>query len=442
MLFLKRTILLLALVMLFLPAFDKEFSLIPVTPLKGYFEPTDPPVFSDTSWFSGRYQLDYTKNLNDSVGLKPLLVRMYNQADYSLFNVVHASNITMGEKQCIFVESQLPVYLGRTFTGERSLDDQVAKLKFLQDHLWEKNKIRLIFAFAPSQPFFYPELLPERYRGLPRTISDYEYYLRRFKESGIEFIDFNRWMAALKDTSKYVLFPKTGLHWSYYGAVLCADSLGKYLEARMDRPFAKIVIDSVETGQEARNCDRDLDITLNLFTRIHQPAMAYPLFHFTFDTLNPKPKALFIGDSFFWYWYSICGTGELNDGIIAHYFENRDYWHYNKQVYPGFDTTKLTTGQIDYPGTILDQDVVIILQTNGHCETLGYGFVDWAYSYFYPGNYRVKEIMKEMSASDTWKAILERKARENKTSFEMQCRADAISLEGNELKEQRTKVIR
>ena len=422
----KTGILLLVLCLLCLGAVQKRFGFVRSKPLNGVFPVTPKPAFSCSTFMTGEYQDKLRLSIEDSVGFKPDFVRLYNQIDYSLFSIAHASRMVVGKEGYLFADTYIKGYTGVDFVGTHLLDNKVAMVKFLQDYLWRKKGILLLVVFAPGKGFYYPEYIPSRYLKEKKELTNYGYYLQRFKEEGILHIDFNQWLIDMKDTSRYMLYPMNGIHWSSYGAFLCADSLQKYLSVKLDRPVPRMVVDSLEITDIARDDDNDQERTMNLAVRIPHPPMAYPKFRFTYDSIRPKPAALFVGDSFYWYWYY--------NGIIENTFRNKEFWYYNNEVYPEQFTAPKNVGQLDFVEGILRQDVIVLLQTNGGYGELGYGWVDVAYDYLFPGPTRAKTIQQQMQANPEWMKTLENKANERKITTNYMMRLDAIYMMNQEIK--------
>ena len=422
----KNTLLFILVGLLAFGSVQKRFGIIRSKPLNGVFTVTPKPAFSCSTWMAGSYQDQYRLSLEDSVGFKPDLVRLYNQIDYSLFSIAHASKMVVGKEGYLFADTYIKGYTGTDFVGKHYINDKIRAVKFLQDYLWKEKGILLMVVFAPGKGFYYPEYIPGRYLNDRRENTNYGYYLQRCREEGINHIDFNQWLIGMKDTARFMLYPKTGIHWSCYGAYLCADSLRRYLETRLNRKLPHMVLDSVEVASEAREDDNDMGRTMNLIWKIPHPLMAYPKFHFEYDTLRPKPAALFAGDSFYWYWYY--------NGIIENTFRNKEFWYYNNEVYPEQFSAPKNVGQIDYTEAILKQDVIVLIQTNGGYGELGYGWVDVAYDHLYPGKTRAKEIKRLMQASPEWMKQLAEKAEDRHISTDHMVRLDAIFMMNQELR--------
>jgi hypothetical protein len=422
----KNILLLMLLFLLISGAIQKHYGIIHTRPLNGVFSSTTRPAVTCSTWMTGDYQEKYRLNLEDSVGFKPDLVRLYNQIDYSLFSTAHASKLVVGKNGYLFADTYIKGYTGVDFVGKHFINDKIKSLKFLQDYLWNKRGILVMVVFAPGKGFFYPEYIPDRYLKDRHEFTNYGYYLKRCKEEGINHIDFNQWLINLKDTSRYMLYPKTGIHWSLYGAYLCADSLRRYIERKLNRTLPHLVLDSLEVVKEAKDEDSDMDRTMNLIWKIPHPLMAYPKFHFEYDSVRPKPAALFAGDSFYWYWFY--------NGIIENTFRNKEFWYYNNEVYPEQFSSPKNVGQIDYVEGIMRQDVIVLLETNGGYGELGYGWIDVAYDHLYPGLCKTREIEQQMKANHKWMDQLTEKAKQRNISIDHMMRLDAIHIRNQELR--------
>lgn len=407
---------------------QKRFGIIGSKSLNGVFPVTEIPVFSCSTWMAGAYQDQFRASLEDSIGFKQDLVRLYNQVDYSFFSVPHASKIVAGKNGYLFADMYINGYLGNDFVGKPFINDKIEALKFLQDYLWIDRGILVLVVFTPAKGYYYPEYIPDRFLKKRNDLTNYGYYLQRCREAGINYIDFNQWFLDLKDTSQNMLYPKTGIHWSSYGAYLCGDSLRRYLEVRLNRELPHMITDSIEIVKEARDEDDDIARTMNLIWEIPHPLMTYPKFHFTYDSVQAKPAALFVGDSFYWQWY--------NNGVIENTFRNKEFWYYNTDVYPDHFSATKNVGQIDYVESILKQNVIILLQANGGYGELGYGWIDMAYHYFYPGKSRTKEIEQQMLTNPQWMEQIAAKAKERNFSTEHMMLVDAVYTMNQELRNQ------
>ena len=376
----KSVILFLTWMILILPSLQSGFAFIGCKPLHGAYTFIAPPVFSTESWMSGKYQDQYQRYAEDSVGFKSGFVRLRNQLDWDIFSVPHPATVIRGEHGNLFTREYITASLGIDHLNPGMIDQRVRKLKILQEYLWTKKKIFLLVIIAPDKVQFSPEDIPVRFTRGHNGISGRDYLVKRCGESGIHFIDFNPWFRQMKETSRYPLFPATGTHWSIYGAVLAADSAIRYLEKHLQRPMAHLNFDRIETTTKPKQFDDDINETMNLIRDVNHPLFAYPVFHFTCDRSSNKPKALFIGDSFYWAWYDF--------GIIGQVFDKMEFWYYDREVYPEQFTRQKYTREVDLRQTIERQEIIVLMQVGGGWGNPGAGFIDRVYAAYFDSSYK------------------------------------------------------
>ncbi len=417
---LKSCIFLIIIFLLSFPALQGKYHFVKTTGLNGYFIPQKKPVFKKSNWYSGSYQDSLAAYYKEKMGFHSDLVRLYNQADYSLFSIPHAGKIILGKEGYLFSDEYITSWLGMNFPGKRNCDDKIKLLKKLQDKLWNEKKILLLVIFTPDKGTFYSKYIPERFMIRKKGLNNYEYYSARCAETGINMIDFNRWFLLAKDTSRYPLYPKTGIHWTSYGAVLAADSLLRYLHAKLSLPVPRMVVDNIETSTTARDVDDDIAHTMNLIWEIPHPVYAYPKYHFVFDTAQKKPSALFIGDSFYWNWY--------NPGIIHNMFSNEEFWYYNLDVYPESKTKPTSLSDINVEDAINRQNIIILMQVNGAYGNIGYGFTDLALSTLDPANSALLKMELTIRNNPDWFRLIREKAEKAHIKTDEQLRLDALYM--------------
>lgn len=413
----KKFLLFLLLVLLIFPELQKQFLVVKSKPLKGYFENAAPPEFSDSTWVKGTFQEQSVKHFDDSLGLKSDLVRLYNQIDYSLFKDVHASKVVRGKDDCLFPVEYLHANAGKDFAGASSIDSRINNLKKIQDFLWNKYKIFLLVVLCPDKPTFYSEFIPDRFCSQLDKISNAAYFAKKSTESGINVIDFNPYFLSMKDKSKFPLIPKTGVHWSYYGAYLAADSMARYLREKSGYPVPLIVLDSISTPDQPIGEDNDMGATLNLIWDLPTQKLGYPKFHALKEPDKPKPSALFVGDSFYWNWY--------NSGMINALFSNNDFWYYCKDVYPKAGQQEVSVYDIDFADVIKKQNFIILIQVNGGYGNPGYGFTDIALNALDPDNSRLNKFVQLILSHPQWVQQVREKAEKAGRKFDEQLHLDA-----------------
>jgi len=426
----KKGIFFLLLGLICIPSFQEEFNSFNIKPLRGFFESAPLPEFSDSSWFNGAYQINYQKHINDSIGFRPFLVRLYNQIDFSFFSIPHAERVVVGKKGELFATGYIRGYLGQDFLGEKLIDEKVRMLKVIQDVLWKTRKIFLFVLIPPDKGSYCPERIPDRFLKMQRKQTGRDYFTMKAAEEGVNVLDFNPWFRQMKDTTKYALFPTTGVHWTDYGSWLAADSATRYIKAKTGINMPKLVMTGIEISQQPRHNDDDINKTMNLIWDAPHVSLAYPQFRVDYDPIISKPSCLFIGDSFFWGWW--------DQGIIDTLFSNKEFWYYNKEIFPESFTKVKTTSEINLKDAVERQNIVVLFQVGAGGGDPGTGFIETAYAEFdtSSGN-KIREIEQKIKSSSNWLEAVKKKAIERKIPLEEMVRIDAIGLFTDALKNQK-----
>ncbi len=430
MMWIKRTILFLILLLLAFPAFQKRFGPVSSKPLSGVFTSAPKPVMTTTTWMNGTFQDQYRQYLDDSVGFKPEFVRLFNQVEFSLFAIPHAERVIVGKHNELFASGYIRGYLGQDFPGENFIDEKVRMLKFVQDFLWQKKRILVVVIIPPDKGSFYPEFIPDRFLRMKRHQTGRDYFTRKASKVGVNVLDFNPFFLAMKDTSRYRLIPTTGVHWSDYGSYLAADSAIRYFEARTGFTLPRMVLDSIVTSMQPRHNDADINSTMNLIWDAPHLPLAYPCFHFVSDSAKPKPAALFIADSFVWGWW--------DQPIIQHIFSNQEIWYYDKEIYPESHTKVKLTAEVSLREAIERQNIVVLFQVGAGSGNPGSGVIDRLYAEYDTSASNIFRIAeKKIMADAGWMAGEKKKAEENKLSMEQIIRSDAINIVNDELRKKK-----
>jgi hypothetical protein len=372
MIYLKKILFIIVLLAMFFPLVQWKWKIIDEKPLKGIFTATNTRMnFSWYNWFSGEYQRQNELHINDSIGLRSFFVRVHNQIDFSLFHKANAEDLAVGKFDFLHSPNQINAHLGKDFIGKTKIDSVLYKVQFLQKTLKAKN-INLLLVFAPGKPTFYSENYPVWIDTSRPTLSNYTYYIDRCKALKIEHIDFNKYFLNIKDSSRFPLYPKCGIHWSFYGATLATDSILKYIEKVRHIDIPDLRWKNIET-ENAKDIDYDCGDVMNLLWRIKGPKMAYVQFEFEENPKKTKPNVLVVADSYFW--------NINNMGIPERLFNDYSYWYYNSTAYAKGAPMK-GVKELNLKQEIERKDVIIILATEVNLYTYGFGFIENAYNLY------------------------------------------------------------
>jgi hypothetical protein len=234
----------------------------------------------------------------------------------------------------------------------------------------------LLIVFEPGKASYYPEFFPNRYHPETKTLSNYHYFTRQCRNFGLDFLDFNAWFLAMKDTSAYPLFPKYGVHWSTYGMYLSADSLIKYIEKSCDIDLANIKFKNIKESNKIKDVDFDIELTLNLLFQLPHENMAYPEITIENKDVNVKPKVLTIADSYYWSIY--------NSNIPNQIFDKNDFWYYNKTIYPYmFGDNAIFIDHSKDKENIEKYNILLLMITELNLNQCFFGFTDKLYEIYH-----------------------------------------------------------
>ncbi len=364
----RKKLFIFLMILLAIPLVQTMTRIIKEKPLKGAISVPVNPKLNLKDWFSASYQTEKGKYYNDAFGFRSLFVRINNQVALSLFRELHAFSVYFGKENYLYELNYMKARYGADFIGPDSIEQRINKLKFIQDQLFERYNKNLIVVIAAGKGSYYPEYFPPEI-SYPSGPTNYETHVRMAREAGLKIIDFNGWFLENKFKSPYPLYPRYGIHWSVYGAVLAADSILKTIEdmRRIDLPG--LFWDRVEL-KKAQKDDYDLGYGLNLLFKLKRDKMAYPVLKFESAEGKTKPSVLVISDSFFW--------GMFKFGITKS-FSTNDFWFYNKEIYHSVIGPPVSVDQVSLWEQIQSHDVILLMATESNLPKFGWGFIEEAY---------------------------------------------------------------
>jgi hypothetical protein len=416
--------------LLTLPLIQSRSGMVKEKKLEGFFRLKDKPTiwtFSIKSWLDNSFQDEFARRVEDHTGFRKTFIRIRNQYDYTLYGISHASGF-IREKQGVLVEEDyIHEYTGKYFIGKRTIDRKLDRLKDVIQKLKEKN-IDLVIVFEPGKASFYPEYIPDHYRPRNRTLSNYDYMVSGLQERNIPFLDLNRYFLMMKDTSRYPLFPKYGMHWSIYGMWFAVDTLTRYIEHIHSAILPQIKILRTELSDSLRGSDNDIGFLLNLIFPLPQTPAAYPITEVGNSPDKRKLSVLVVADS---YYVNIEQT--LSDKL----FGKEEFWYYNSKVYPyvNDDDHPVYIDKSDLPAKLREFDVILLMTSEINLHCMFWNFIDESYLAINPGTAEdpVYTYENKIRNYRDWFRFVVAKARRQQRSVEKMIRLDAeymYELEG------------
>ncbi len=362
--------------MLWLPLVQQNLELFEISTVVGAYKmPVEPEYDENTVW-SGEFQDKYSDYFKYQVGFRDLLVRLYNQIAFSLYDEAHLSNVVVGKNNQLFQDFYIDAYVGKDFVGENLINEQCAKLKKIQDTLSKKG-IHFLVLLAPGKADFFPEHIPNQYkRNLNKKLpNNYQAYSKVLFANRINLIDFNKWFIEHKNKTEYPLYPQGGIHWSLYSVAIAADTLMANMKRISGKNYSKIKMIGAEIREDIPEPDRDLSDGMNLLFPIKAYKTAFPIMQF--DTLGKiKPDVLTISDSYY--------NNLVELGFVTSTFSPKSWnWGSFNMAHSAFTDAYIYVNELDVQKEIEQRDFVIIISTVPNLNRFGWGFIDKVYDIYF-----------------------------------------------------------
>lgn len=373
----KKVLFYLFLFIFFIPLL-RQLSVFPIQDyeLDGNFELQSGVELNWHNWINGVYQLKADAIATENIGYRGFATRLRNQIDYSLFKLAHSDKAIIGQDEILFDEWYLNAWTGRTFIGEDFIDIKLHKLKMVQDTL-RKRGTELIFVLAPDKATFFEDKLPDYYTRKKLPENNYSYISKRSNDLNINFIDLNNYFLTIKDTTRFPLYPKSGIHWSNYGSFVAMDTIIKSIEKAKQINLNDISIENIEVTTLPKHPDNDIGQNINLLYQIPQWEMAYPKLRFEDNPSKPKPRMLVTGDSYYFNIYAFDHTDHL--------FANNAFWYYANWVYPEHYKQRTEASSLDFRKEVEDKDILLMMVTGRFMHNIDWMVIEKLFEIYYPG---------------------------------------------------------
>jgi hypothetical protein len=361
---LKNALFGLVLAALLLPWIEQNEHLFNPKALGGVPPSSENVKFSPDKWLSAKFQEGQEAYIRDHFGLRPFMVRFYNELFDQLFGEFQANGVIMGKDDYLFEENYLLAASGQDFLGSDSIAQVVSELNLIKQDLAKQGK-HLLVCLAPGKGSYFPDKMPSRYH-YEKQLRNHPFFVKTLQQARIPLFDIHSWFEAMKPNTPYPLFPKNGIHWSSYGEYLVADSLIKKISALSQKPFPTLKLLRIEQDSKPRDRDDDIELGMNLLRNLPDFKMAYPKFKVQPLQAGQKaPRVLVIGDSFYY--------GMYNWGMMQSVFEGGEFWYYNhERLVPGKETRYIEDMK-NYADEVGQFDVVVLLLTEANLPRFGFG---------------------------------------------------------------------
>ena len=373
-------ILCLATMMLFLlPVVQKVKPFVQVQPLKGVYVHTEKPQFTFSSFVKGEWQKNADRYIKEHFGFHEHFIRLYNQCLWAVWHrPADPSPVLVGKDDYLFEPSFVNEYYTGCFNEfypdsiplcERPqiFRRRMSRLAKLQAIL-EEQGTHLFLALLPGKERIYPQYLPN---PRPRTgnhtsgTQPRAYDLYRNSRYDFRRIDLCHCFDSLNGHTPYLLFTKTGTHWSNIASTYAFDSVMRYMQT-FGPPIHPVTLGTPYYAP-TREPDNDLYHLLNIET-LPADSNLYVDVTLTGTAPGRNPSLVVIGDSFFW--------NILYNFPIQELFSDFRYWYYFSTIY--YDPTHDKVADIDLVDELLRTDYVMLSYCTVQFYDCGNGFINRA----------------------------------------------------------------
>jgi hypothetical protein len=422
---LSKWLFVLFIAILLIPSVQGFFRPIKVAPLKGDISIVERPQISIGGWFDETLQQNTESWVNQHFGFRNTLVRLYNQWRFWLYGKSSARGVIIGKQNYLYEENYIKAYYGRDFVGDSLISARVNSLKKIQDTLQSMGKT-MVVCVAPGKGQFYPDYIPDDLRSEPSP-TNYHTLIKEAQKQSIELIDFNAWFLQMKDTSRYTLYPKTGIHWSHYASELALDSLMRYIEQRQQADIPDFVVKRRYVPGEMMAPEADIEEGMNLLVGFDRFPMVYS--DVTIENQDkPKLNIMVISDSFFWQLH--------NRGFMSSVFDDGQFWYYNQTIYQPTLPAGRSVESADVRQELLDTDVIVLLTTDANLPAFPWGFDALAYralfvdasAYQAQREEKIQGYIFAIKNTEVWLEQVRQKAIERQLPLDSMIRIDATYM--------------
>lgn len=416
----------LLLVLAFLPLIYMHSAIPAFLPLKGEVKGVNfPKANKGQNWWNTEFQSSLEKFVsNEFTKNNTLLTRFYNQYRYSFFKGISTENVIEGQDEILFEEDYIISYLGLDYVGQNAIHSKLRKIKGIQESLDKKDK-QILLVLAPGKATFYSDKFPAKYQIVPKE-NNYNSYVSIAEELEVDYIDFNKFFLDNKEQLDYPLYPKTGIHWSSYGAVLAIDSIFSYLNESSSKTIPKVRWEEAVYTDDYRYGDDDIEEAMNLLLKINDEHLAYPMLKYAEDEKSDY-NLLVVADSYYWTIH--------NQNVPKNTFKDSHFWYYNNSLFDN-NGDKRSHASIDLKQLIEDVDGIVILSTESNLKNLGWGFIEKLHQDLYletslmdPAfKIKIQNMKEKIKSTPDWYERLLRKSEDRGISIDSVMTLESIWL--------------
>ena len=206
-------------------------------PLYGYVDKIpERPAAPLAAFFDRRLQVWAERYFNLHFGLRPALIRSFNELTFRVFHELPRLRVYSTPQQGLYSGQSLE-YLNQEILRKQALEQEYAARaqtwKKVQSLLEAQGKA-FVVVIASSKPYVYPDSLGERYLagGNADVYGRAASFGAALKRAGVNVIDSAPLLRAFGRATNIATHPDSGLHWNYYAGCQVAQQLMDRVRSR------------------------------------------------------------------------------------------------------------------------------------------------------------------------------------------------------------------
>lgn len=333
----------------------------------GYIRSEQPDYYPDLL-FSGEYSAEMQTWIRENYPYRGWFIRLHNQLDYSLFR--HSSNerIAVGQKGELYDVSYIQAWQGKDAMHPDTVSRFIEAISNLRDSL-KAYQTELLVLTPPGKPSFMPRYLPNRILSEVPSTSNRQRVSHALEEAEVPFIDFE-YFNTVQEKEPHRLYPRSGLHWSLYGAAVAADTLRNRISELLQTELPQISW-TTQPYYDRMQTDFEVERAMNLLWPIDQREMVRPVYRFDESAETFKPKVIIIGDSYYKVWY--------DQGIQEKLFHpESQFWYYGRAILPAREINgePVIAPALNVSEEVRKADLVLFVNAEINLPRLGFGLIE------------------------------------------------------------------
>jgi hypothetical protein len=247
---------------------------------------------------NGSFQKSFANWFNQRIGFRSYFIRTYNQFYYFFFNTSPNTDVVFGKNHQLYLSSYIKRYYSEWQFEDSLLTEQIKKMKKAQD-LFKERGIYLILLISPSKASVYKEDIPDQFiKNDIKPHQGHDKIVMLLDKYNVNYVDGYKLFIEYKNTSKYPVFPKSGIHWNLLGTSLVMNEVFDKIEVLSKKPLAKYHFNHINMDDSPEGKEDDIALLLNTWTNFAYGPFPHPNFEKSVKKNSFKPNTLIIGSSF------------------------------------------------------------------------------------------------------------------------------------------------